>query len=218
MAVAWKHWRCKPKKCGSFWPFWIKTSFGCFWPETKMDSIRNAKLLVRPSEDTFNSKHFTCFLKINLCLSTTLNAFLRSFSASAGCAFGWNRCPTCFCLTRRGRWVRALACPNGVQSSGRCHVFLPLCQGQSVPCQANMENKPEELQLCFKTRGSFEAVLAHKPWPHLAVSCNGRLVGAHTRKHTHKQLQAHLPGQCHTTNSLKTHSGLWDYMISLNCS
>lgn len=71
-----------------------------------------------------------------------------------------------------GRW-QPLTRPHGVQSSGRCHVFLPVCQGQCVPCQTNMENKSEELQLCFKTRGSFEAILAHKPWPHLAVSCYG---------------------------------------------
>lgn len=32
----------------------------------------------------------------------------------------------------RGRWVWAPACPHSVQSSGRCHVFLPLCQGQSI--------------------------------------------------------------------------------------
>lgn len=57
----------------------------------------------------------------------------------------------------------------------KSHVFLPKCQGQSVPCQTNMENKPKELQLCVKTRGSFEAILAHKPWPHLSLSCYGEL-------------------------------------------
>lgn len=57
----------------------------------------------------------------------------------------------------------------------KSHVFLPKCQGQSVPCQTNMENKPKELQLCVKTRGSFEAILAHKPWPHLSPSCYGEL-------------------------------------------
>lgn len=73
------------------------------------------------------------------------------------------------------RHWQPLARPHGVQSSGQCHVFLPLCQGQSVPRQTSMENKPEELLLCLKTRGSFEGVLAHKPWPHLAVSCYGEL-------------------------------------------
>lgn len=132
----------------------------------------------------------------------------------------WHRFSTCFCLTQRGgnghgHW-QPLARPHGVQSSGRCHVFLPLCQGQSVSRQTNMENKPEELQLCFKTRGSFEAVLAHKPWPHLTVSCYGELGawweqggnGGHTHKHTHTQLYAHLPGLCHNTNSSKAHFGL----------
>lgn len=76
----------------------------------------------------------------------------------------------------------------------KSHVFLPKCQGQSVPCQTNMENKPEELQLCLKTRDSFEAILAHKPWPHLSVSCYGELDAW-----THINTNA-----CTTTNSLMT--------------
>lgn len=62
----------------------------------------------------------------------------------------------------------------------KSHVFLPKCQGQSIPCQTNMENKPEELQLCLKTRESFEAILARKPWPHLSVSCYGSWMPGHT--------------------------------------
>ena len=69
---------------------------------------------------------------------------------------------------------------SGKAFCSKSHVFLPKCQGQSVPCQTNMENKPEELQLCLKTRDSFEAILAHKPWPHLSVSCNGELMPGHT--------------------------------------
>lgn len=77
----------------------------------------------------------------------------------------------------RGRWDQQ---PLGLIHSrsarrSKTHVFLPKCQGQSVPCQTNMENKPEELQLCVKTRGSFEATLAHQPWPHLSLSCYGEL-------------------------------------------
>lgn len=105
-----------------------------------------------------------------------------------GCAVVGTEFSTCFCPTRRreGRrgGVGGGTRPHGVQSPGGCHVFLPLCQGQSVSCQSNMENKPEELQLCFKTRGSFEAALARKPWPHLAASCYGELA-AWWEGHTH---------------------------------
>lgn len=76
----------------------------------------------------------------------------------------------------------------------KSHVFLPKCQGQRVACQTNMENKPEELQLCLKTRDSFEAILAHKPWPHLSVSCYGEL-DAWTHINTNAST---------TTNSLMT--------------
>lgn len=76
----------------------------------------------------------------------------------------------------------------------KSHVFLPKCQGQGIPCQTNMENKPEELQLCLKTRDSFEAILARKPWPHLSVSCYGEL-DAWTHINTYA---------CTTTNSLMT--------------
>lgn len=75
--------------------------------------------------------------------------------------------------------------------SSCCHVFLLMCQGQSGARQADMENKPEELQFCFATRDSIEALLAHKAWSHLAASCHGHVVGACTC--VHMRTQAYLP-------------------------
>lgn len=97
----------------------------------------------------------------------------------------------------RGRWDTSLSLVlihSRKARRSKSHVFLPKCQGQSIPCQTNMENKPEELQLCFKTRDSFEAILARKPWPHLSVSCYGEL-DAWTHINTFA---------CTTTNSLMT--------------
>lgn len=116
--------------------------------------------------------------------------WFQSYSPSADWVLRWPLAlnPKCFCRTQRWELGAGTdshyARTNGVQSTGKCHVFLPLCQGQSIPCQTNMENKPEELQLCLKTRSSFEAILAHKPWPHLGVSCYGEQWGGCTHIHT----------------------------------
>lgn len=113
------------------------------------------------------------------------------------------RVVSCFCSVSAHILQRAIGYENPSvfihlrkARRSKSHVFLPKCQGQSVPCQTNMENKPEELQLCFKTRDSFEAILAHKPWPHLSVSCYGELdawthinTNACTQMHAHECMQ-----------------------------
>lgn len=62
---------------------------------------------------------------------------------------------------------RSKRCPVGVMFS------CPSARVKAFHARPIWKKKLEELQRCFKTRGSFEGILAHKPWPHLAVSCYG---------------------------------------------